>query len=255
MWEYETGCLFFVFGAGLIGAFIDAVVGGGGLVTTPALLAVGLPVATALGSNKLGSVFGTFTSAFTFWRHNRIDKKTVMKLVPLSFLGSGLGAYLVYLLPEKLMKNIVVLALVVVAVYTYRRKDWGDVNKLKDFTSGVAVLVVTLAFGLGFYDGFFGPGTGSFLIFMFLYLGFNFVFAAGNAKALNLASGLGALLVFSLTGSINIPYALTMASGQIIGARMGAKLAIAKGASYVKPLYLTVTTLLIGKQVYDLLFK
>ena len=88
-----------------------------------------------------------------------------------------------------------------------------------------------------------------------MYLGYNFVFAAGNAKVLNLASGLGALLVFSLTGSLNIPYAITMAVGQIIGARLGAKIAISKGAGYVKPLYLTVTTLLIGKQVYDLLFK
>ena len=153
------------------------------------------------------------------------------------------------------MKNIVVLALVVVAVYTYRRKDWGDVNKVKIFTAKVVAVSVFFAFLLGFYDGFFGPGTGSFLIFVFLYLGYNFVFAAGNAKVLNLASGLGALLVFSLTGSLNIPYAITMAVGQIIGARLGAKIAISKGAGYVKPLYLTVTTLLIGKQVYDLLFK
>ena len=255
MWEYETSYLLFIFGAGFVGAFIDAVVGGGGLVTTPALLGVGLPVATALGSNKLGSVFGTFTSAYTFWRNNRIDKKVILKLAPLSFLGSGLGAYLVYLLPEKLMKNIVVLALVAVAVYTYRRKDWGDVNQVKKFTMGIVALAAALAFFLGFYDGFFGPGTGSFLIFTFLYLGYNFVYAAGNAKVLNLASGLGALLVFSLTGSINLPYAITMAVGQVLGARIGAKLAIAKGAAYVKPLYLTVTTLLIGKQVYDLLFK
>ena len=255
MWEYEIGYLFFVLGAGFIGAFIDAVVGGGGLITTPAILATGLPVATALGTNKLGVVFGTFTSAYTFWRNNRVDKKLVMKFVPLSFIGSGLGAYLVYLLPEKLMKNIVVLALVVVAIYTYRRKDWGDVNKVKTFTAKVIAISVFFAFLLGFYDGFFGPGTGSFLIFVFLYLGYNFVFAAGNAKVLNLASGLGALLVFSLTGSLNIPYAITMAVGQIIGARLGAKIAISKGAGYVKPLYLTVTTLLIGKQVYDLLFK
>ena len=155
MWEYEIGYLCFVAVAGFLGAFIDAVVGGGGLVTTPALLATGLPVAMALGTNKLGAVFGTFTSCYTYWRNGRIDKKKVMKFVPFSFLGAALGAYLVYLLPEKLMKNIVVLALVMVAIYTYQRKDWGDINKVKAFTTQITVLVVGLAGFLGFYDGFF----------------------------------------------------------------------------------------------------
>ena len=171
-------------------------------------------------------------------------------------LASGeSSAYVVYLLPEQLMKNVIVVLLVAVAVYTYRRKDWGDVSAVKQF--GLAALLgsVVMAFGIGFYDGFFGPGTGSFLIFGFLFLGYDFVTAAGNAKALNFASGIGALLSFTLSGSVLWTYGLLMGFAMVIGAYFGSRMAIRHGASYVKPLYLIVTTLLIGKQVYELLFK
>ena len=145
--------------------------------------------------------------------------------------------------------------LVAVAVYTYRRKDWGDVSAVKQL--GLAALLgsVVMAFGIGFYDGFFGPGTGSFLIFGFLFLGYDFVTAAGNAKALNFASGIGALLSFTLSGSVLWTCGLVMGFAMVIGAYFGSRMAIRHGASYVKPLYLIVTTLLIGKQVYELLFK
>ena len=197
---------------------------------------------------------GALTSVISFWRAGKI-KKAAFYLMPLSFLGSALGAYVVYLLPEQLMKNVIVVLLVAVAVYTYRRKDWGDVSAVKQL--GLAALLgsVVMAFGIGFYDGFFGPGTGSFLIFGFLFLGYDFVTAAGNAKALNFASGIGALLSFTLSGSVLWTYGLLMGFAMVIGAYFGSRMAIRHGASYVKPLYLIVTTLLIGKQVYELLFK
>ena len=209
----DPSTIAFLLLAGFIAAFIDSTVGGGGLISTPALLALGLPVNFAL------------------------------------------GAYVVYLLPEQLMKNVIVVLLVAVAVYTYRRKDWGDVSAVKQL--GLAALLgsVVMAFGIGFYDGFFGPGTGSFLIFGFLFLGYDFVTAAGNAKALNFASGIGALLSFTLSGSVLWTYGLLMGFAMVIGAYFGSRMAIRHGASYVKPLYLIVTTLLIGKQVYELLFK
>ena len=137
--------------------------------------------------------------------------------MPLSFLGSALGAYVVYLLPEQLMKNVIVVLLVAVAVYTYRRKDWGDVSAVKQL--GLAALLgsVVMAFGIGFYDGFFGPGTGSFLIFGFLFLGYDFVTAAGNAKALNFASGIGALLSFTLSGLLGVK--VWICRGEVYGKR------------------------------------
>ena len=225
----DPSTIAFLLLAGFIAAFIDSTVGGGGLISTPALLALGLPVNFALGTNKLAASMGSLMSVLSFWKAGKINEKAALMMMPLSFLGSALGAYVVYLLPEQLMKNVIVVMLVAVAVYTYRRKDWGDVSSVKKL--GITALIGSLimAFGIGFYDGFFGPGTGSFLIFGFLFLGYDFVTAAGNA--------------------------ILMGFAMVIGAYFGSRMAIKHGASYVKPLYLIVTTLLIGKQVYELLFK
>ncbi len=250
----ETLTVVFLIVAGFISAFIDSTVGGGGLISTPALLSLGLPVPYALGTNKVAASMGCLTSVISFWRAGKI-KKAAFALMPLSFLGSALGAYVVYLLPEKLMKNIIVVLLVAVAVYTYRRKDWGDTSAVQQLGIHALIGAIAMAFAIGFYDGFFGPGTGSFLIFGFLYLGYDFVTAAGNAKALNFASGIGALISFAVSGTIIWSYGIIMALSMIVGAVCGSRLAIKKGAAYVRPLYLVVTTLLIGKQVYEILLK
>lgn len=240
--------------AGFIAAFIDSTVGGGGLVSTPFLLGMGLPVPFALGTNKLASAMGAAMSVFSFWRAGKINS-LAWKGAIFSFLGSALGAYAVYMLPQKLMKNIIVVLLILVAVYTYRRKDWGDNPSLKEITTTTIVKGIGIALVMGFYDGFFGPGTGSFLIFAFLFLGLDFVTAAGNAKVLNFSSGLGGLFSFALSGTVIWGYGLIMGAAMITGAFCGSRLAIKKGASYVRPLYLLVTTLLIGKQVYEIICK
>lgn len=255
MESLDPGTIAFLLTAGFISAFIDSTVGGGGLISTPALLALGLPVNLALGTNKLAASMGSLMSVFSFWRAGKINRRAACSLMPLSFFGSMLGAYVVYLLPEQLMKNVIVALLVVVAVYTYRRKDWGDVSAVKQLGLAALAAAILMAFIIGFYDGFFGPGTGSFLIFGFLFLGYDFVTAAGNAKALNFASGIGALLSFTLSGSVLWTYGLVMGAAMVTGAYFGSRMAIKHGAAYVKPLYLVVTTLLIGKQVYELLFR
>lgn len=250
----DLGTVLFLIVAGFISAFIDSTVGGGGLISTPALLSLGLPVPYALGTNKVAASVGSLTSVLSFWRAGKI-KKAALALMPLSFIGSALGAYVVYLLPEKLMKNVIVALLVLVAVYTYRRKDWGDTGTVQQLGVRTLFGAFIMALAIGFYDGFFGPGTGSFLIFGFLYLGYDFVTAAGNAKALNFASGVGALVSFAISGTIVWSYGVIMALAMIAGAVCGSRMAIKKGASYVRPLYLLVTTLLIGKQVYEILLK
>ena len=255
MEQYDPATMVFLVIAAFIASFIDSTVGGGGLISTPALLATGMPVSFALGTNKVAAMMGSFTSVVTFWRAGKVQKKVVLCLMPLSFIGSALGAYVVYLLPAALMKNVIVVMLVAVAIYTYRRKDWGDVSNVKEFGAGILSSTILTAFGLGFYDGFFGPGTGSFLIFGFLFLGYSFVTAAGNAKALNFASGAGALLSFAMSGTVYWVYGLAMGVSMIFGAIFGSRMAIKHGASYVRPLYLCVTTVLIGKQIYELLFK
>ncbi len=241
--------------SGFVASFIDSTVGGGGLISTPALLSMGLPVPYALGTNKVAASSGSLMSVISFWRAGKINKKLALSLMPFAFTGSALGAYVVYLLPEKLMKNLIVILLVAVAVYTYRKKEWGDVSAVSKLGYGALAFAVIMAAGLGFYDGFFGPGTGSFLIFGFLFLGFDFVEAAGNAKALNFASGLGAMLSFALSGTVVWSYGIIMGAAMIVGAYFGSKVAITKGAAYVRPLYLAVTTLLIGKQVYEIVFR
>ncbi len=255
MEHYDPGTMLFLVIAAFIASFIDSTVGGGGLISTPSLLATGMPVSFALGTNKVAAMMGSFTSVVAFWRAGKVQKRVVFYLMPLSFIGSALGAYVVYLLPAEIMRNIIVVLLVAVAAYTYRRKDWGDVANIKKFGTIVLLLTAAAAFALGFYDGFFGPGTGSFLIFGFLFLGYDFVTAAGNAKALNFASGAGALVSFAISGTIYWVYGLAMGVSMVFGAIFGSRMAIRHGANYVRPLYLVVTSLLIGKQIYELLCK
>lgn len=255
MEHYDPGTMLFLVIAAFIASFIDSTVGGGGLISTPSLLATGMPVSFALGTNKVAAMMGSFTSVVAFWRAGKVQKRVVFYLMPLSFIGSALGAYVVYLLPPEIMRNIIVVLLVAVAAYTYRRKDWGDVANIKKFGTIVLLLTAAAAFALGFYDGFFGPGTGSFLIFGFLFLGYDFVTAAGNAKALNFASGAGALVSFAISGTIYWVYGLAMGVSMVFGAIFGSRMAIRHGANYVRPLYLVVTSLLIGKQIYELLCK
>ena len=239
---------------GFVACFIDSTVGGGGLISTPALMTLGMPVPYVLGTNKLGSTIGSFVSVLSFLKAGKINKEA-LKLMPFSVIGSVTGTCVVYLLPEKIMKNIIVLLLVAVAVYTYKRKDWGDESAIDSLGARALLGAVVMALVIGFYDGFFGPGTGSFLIFGFLFLGYDFLTAAGNAKALNFASNLGALVSFGLNGTIVWKYGLIMGAAMVVGAIFGTRMAIKKGAAYIRPLYLTVTTLLIGKQVYEIIFK
>ncbi len=240
---------------GFVAAFIDSTVGGGGLISVPALLSSGLPVSMVLGTNKLAASMGAVTSVISFWRSGHINKKLVISLVPLSVIGSVCGAYTVHLLPQDFMRKLVVAMLVLIALYTYQHKDWGSVNGKTEFSKLSLAGAFVLALVMGFYDGFFGPGTGTFLIFGFLFLGCDFVTAAGNGKALNTASNLSALATFIYNGSVVWLYGIIMGISMMVGAYFGTRMAIKHGAAYVRPLFLTVTTLLIGKQIYDIFFN
>ncbi len=243
----------FLLGAGFLAAFIDSVVGGGGLISVPALLMTGLPPGIVLGTNKLASICCSSTSSLSFLRSKKIDLGLIKYLFPLSLLGSIFGAHTVQLIPPEFLKPLVIVMLVLVAIYTLLKKDWGDRSTYRGISKRVGVFGGLAAFALGFYDGFFGPGAGSFLLFVFLLLGFDFVVAAGNAKALNFASNIGSLATFMLFSSVNYTYGLVMGLAMIAGALVGSRFAIAKGAAYVKPLFVSITALLIGKQLWDVL--
>jgi uncharacterized membrane protein YfcA len=246
--------LLFLIAAGFIAAFIDSVVGGGGLISVPALLLTGLPPSMVLGTNKLGGTLSAITSTLSFLSSGKINGKLVLALFPLSFIGAALGTYTVHLLPSAFLKPLVVCLLVVLLVYTLMKKNWGALSAPRLMTPYIKTATAFCSFMLGFYDGFFGPGTGSFLLFMFLLLGFDFVGASGNAKVLNMASNIASLGSFLLLGSVHMGYGLPMGIAMIAGALVGSRLAIRHGARYVKPLFVVVTSLLIGKQIWDLIF-
>lgn len=245
--------LLFLIAAGFLASFIDSVVGGGGLISVPALLLTGLPPGMVLGTNKLGGTASSLTSSASFFRSGKINLKLVLWLFPLALAGSVGGAVTVQYIPAPFLKPIVVILLILVTVYTLFKKNWGAMSTYKGLGKRTALVSALVALVIGFYDGFFGPGTGSFLIFAFLLLGFDFVGAAGNAKVLNLASNFGSLITFILMGYVNFYYGLPMAAAMVAGALVGSRLAIRRGVSYVKPLFILMSTLLIGKQLWDLL--
>ena len=237
---------------GFMAAFIDAVVGGGGLISIPALMWAGLPPVTVLGTNKCAAVMGAFTSFATFVRSGRVDMWLIKRLFPVALIGSGLGVLTVRLIPSDVLRPLVVVMLIVVLLYSVFKKNWGNENRYEGMSGRMLVLSGMVSFAFGFYDGFFGPGTGSFLLFAFLLVGFDFIGAAANARALNFASNISAALLFAYFGLVDFSYAIPMGLAMIAGAWCGARVALKKGTGYVRPLFIIMTTVLIGKQLIDL---
>src|SRR5690554_6819464 len=196
---------------GFLGAFINAVVGGGGLITVPALLAVGLPPTMAIGTNKLAATLGNLTSMLTFLRAGKVSFRLLAPVLPLVFIGSMSGASVVHLLPAEVLKPMIIVLLIAVLIYSLVKKNLGQAvagqasGRLR-LLSGCVLLIL-----IGFYDGFFGPGTGSFMIFVLLFMGFDFMQAAGSSKLLNLVSNSAALLVFLWHGSVHFTYGMVLA--------------------------------------------
>lgn len=245
--------MMFVIIGGFLAAFIDSVVGGGGLISVPVLLATGMPPAVALGTNKLASSMGSLTSTLSFMRSGNIDLKAVRVLFVLSLSGAVCGTFVLQQIPSDFLKPLVVVMLILITIYTIFRKNWGDISTFSQYSARTAFLMGCAAFVLGFYDGFFGPGTGSFLIFVFLMVGFDFVKAAGNAKLLNFGSNIASLGTFIVVGSVHYKVGIPMGLAMACGAFLGSRMAIRKGSAYVRPLFITVCVLLVGKQIWSLL--
>ena len=250
---FELSLLIPLLVAGFVAAFVDAMAGGGGLISLPALMLAGMPPALALGTNKMASSIGTVASTATFVRAGKLNVKLVLKQIPFTFVGAVLGVFAVQHLSNAVLKPLILVLLIAVTIYTVAKKSWGDESTYSGSTHRELALAFLFAGGLGFYDGFFGPGTGSFLIFCFLYMGFDFVEASANAKALNLTSNIASLITFACLQQIDYRYGIPMGIIMIFGARLGAKLAIKKGADYIKPLFIGMTLLLIIKEVWQFL--
>jgi uncharacterized membrane protein YfcA len=253
MEHFYLAWLPFLMAGGFIAAFVDSVVGGGGLVALPLLLATGMPPTTALGTNKLAGTMSSLTSTLSFIGSGKVNLRLVLHLFPLTLVGAVGGAFAVRHIPSDFLRPLVVVMLLSVTLYTFFKKSWGQQSSFSGLKAKSAVWMGIAAFGLGFYDGFFGPGTGSFLIFVFLALGFDFVMAAGNAKVLNFASNIASLATFVSFGLVNYRYGLPMGAAMIAGSLIGSRIAIRKGTSYVRPMFMVICSLLVGKQVWNLL--
>lgn len=247
----EGWLLLLLFLAGTLAGFVDSIVGGGGLISVPAMILTGLPPAMALGSNKCSSVFGALSASINFYKSGHVDKALLKKLIPFTLLGSVLGTLLVLALPPLYLKPIIIVLLIMVMIVVLFKKDWGEVNQYEAGSKKMLLFAIAFALGIGLYDGFIGPGTGTFLIFAFIFIGFDFIKAAGNAKILNLTSNIGSLAIFIALGQVNYLYGGVTAIGQYIGANLGSRLAIAKGSSLVRIVFILTTSTMIGKMIYD----
>jgi uncharacterized protein len=251
MEELSISMLLFLVAVGILAAFVDSVVGGGGLIALPALLFAGLPPAMVLGTNKLAGTMSSLTSMIAFMKSGKVNKRLALILFPLAFFGSIFGAYTVQHISSDFLKPLMLILLVAVTLFTIFKKNWGEKSTYTGLSASRWVLCGVVVFAIGYYDGFFGPGTGSFLIFAFLTLGLDFVTAAGNAKVLNFASNISALLMFMYLDSVNYTYGIVMGLAMIVGALIGSHFAMKKGVGYVKALFIIVSLLLIGKNALD----
>ncbi len=237
--------------AAFCAGLVDAIAGGGGLITVPALLATGLPVPLALATNKGQASFGAISSFFSFWTRNGIDRGRAPLSFACGFVGSLAGARVLLLVrPEPLKPVVLVLLLAAAGIVAYPRKPTAGDGIARPWAMQA---LAPLAFGLGFYDGFFGPGVGSMLIVMFvLVFSDTLTRASGNAKVVNLASNLAALLLFSIKGAVIWRIAAPMAAANAAGAFVGARLAVRRGDRFVRFVVLAVVTALVVKIAYDL---
>lgn len=234
---------------------VDSAAGGGGLISLPAYLFAGLPVHYTYGTNKFSAACGTTFATLRFFKSGAMDLKVGLLAAAGSFVGSGLGSRLVLLLSEQALRTMMLVILPVAAVLILWRRKLPDENRDDGVMSGrKALLAVAIGLGIGLYDGLFGPGTGTFAIIAFTTLmGFDLRTASGNAKVLNLASNYASLVTYLSSGlvvfSIGIPCALSGIVGNLIGSR----LALTRGARFIRPMMLVVLVLLLGKLVSDAL--
>ena len=234
---------------------IDAVVGGGGLIQIPALLNAfpTAPPATVFGTNKIASVCGTSLAARSYMGRVSIPWSLVLPAAVSAFVMSFLGAAAVSFVPQASMRPLVLVLIIAMAIYTFVKKDFGAIQRPIEIGTRERVLSIIIGGGIGFYDGIFGPGTGTFLIFLFIrYFAFDFLQASASAKFVNIATNVAALMFFIPSGHVLYAIALPMAAFNMLGSFTGTWVAIKRGAGFVRILFLCLLIVLIAKLVYTM---
>lgn len=240
--------------ASLLAGFVDAIVGGGGLVLVPALFATfpNAPPATLFGTNKAGSIWGTAMATVQYGRRVQLPWHALAPAALAALLASLGGAWLVTLISAEFLRKILPAVLVLLLLYTLARKELGRHHVPRFAGQHEALVATAIGAVIGFYDGFFGPGTGSFFVFLLVrLLGYDFLHASAGAKLLNTASNLAALILFTLKGHVWWHFALAMALANIAGSLGGTHLALKHGTGFVRGMFILVVLALILKTSYD----
>lgn len=235
--------------------FVDAVAGGGGLISLPAYIFAGVPIHIAYGTNKFANCTGTFVACVKFFKSGNIRIKSAVLSAAGALIGSWFGTQLVLVLDEKYLKYCLMIILPVVAVFLLFNRNFGSSDEVKKLSNKkLYVLSFIIGMVIGAYDGFFGPGTGTFLVLSFTsILGFDLITASGNAKVVNLASNFAALIAYMINGKILFSIGIPAAICAILGNYIGAHMAIKSGVKVIKPIILVVVVMLLGKVLYSII--
>jgi uncharacterized membrane protein YfcA len=252
MVEFWQWPLLFVTGAAA--GFIDSIAGGGGLITLPVLLSCGFDPKLALGTNKLQATFGSGSAAWHYARAGVANWRDCWRGFGLTFIGAALGTLAVQKLDPSLLRRALPVLLASVAIYSLLRPKLGEKEAQARMSRGAFDLTFGLL--LGFYDGFFGPGTGTFWAMAFvMVMGFDLTRATGSTKVMNFASNLASLAFFLCLGQVLVAAGLVMGAGQLIGAWLGSHMVIKRGTEFIRPIFITVVLVVTGKVIYDVYFK
>lgn len=251
--ELTYQLLAILFAVALIAGFIDSIAGGGGLLTVPALLAVGIPPANALATNKLQSCGGSFSASLYFVRQRMVNLKEIKLSIALAFVGSLLGSYLILKINADYLRLLLPILTISVGLYFLLCPKIGELDRNRRLSEQQFAILVAMI--IGFYDGFFGPGAGSFYALGYVTLaGFNLTKATAHTKILNFTSNLAGLLFFIISGKVFWIIGLVMLVGQFIGARLGAKMVISKGKKLIRPMLIIVSCVMSIKLISDNFF-
>lgn len=239
-----------LFGTGLAAGFVDSIAGGGGLITLPVLLALGFGPQQALGTNKLQATFGSGSAAWHYAAAKAVPLNDCGRGFIFSLIGAALGTIAVVYVDPSFLRRAIPLLLIAVAVYMLLRPRLGAEDRHPRMPRRWFDTLFGL--GIGFYDGFFGPGTGTFWAMAYvLWLGFNLTRATAYTKVMNFASNISSLVFFLFAGHVVFAAGLVMGIGQLAGARLGSRMVIARGTKFIRPVFITVVLALTAKLIYD----
>src|SRR5688572_14822722 len=232
--------------AAFVAAFVDSIVGGGGVISLPALLAAGIPPHLALGTNKLAATGASSMATLRYTNAGYVTLALVLALIPFAVVGSFLGAASVLLIDPGFIRGAVIAVMIVMTLYVIFRPKLGHENRFTHIRPGQFAVCAASVLAIGFYDGFLGPGTGSLLLFLFLGVPqFDFLRSAANGRVLNFATNVAALVLFAIKGAVVYTVGIPMMVAMLAGAYFGSHYGMKHGATWVKPLFVAMTSVIL----------